>query len=168
MEALKGIMKNGETSDGLLWREAQHQVTLSEALDFLFGSTQYRQLAVEAFLWLQKLIPYRCGVRWGKDRITFLVGNYRPAAIKRDAGKLRIDMGFAGEIPDAFKVASDVWKTIDAREGYVIVERMPLPLSNVDEHSFVVACERMREVAPKTRLWECNVAVEWPKDKPLP
>lgn len=153
-----------------LWREAEHRISVSEALDLMFGGTAYRHLAEEVFFWLQEHIPYKCGVRLGKnrDRLTFLIGNYRLAAIKRDGGRLRLDMGFHAEVPAPFEVASDVWKTIDAREGYIIVTEMPLPLSRSGVDSFIQACRDMREVAPGTKTHECNVAVEWPDDKPLP
>lgn len=153
----------------MLWREAEDQVTLSAALDCLFARTPYRGLAEEVFNWFKEQIPYRCGVRLGKERITFLVGNYRPAAIKRHRGMLRVDMGFVGQLPDSFALASDVWGSIDdVKEGYLIVNRMPLPLSSADIGNFVLACERMREAAPKTRMWDCNVAVDWADSKPFP
>lgn len=152
----------------MLWKQTEPQKALDVALDCVFARTPYRGLAEEVFNWLKEQIPYRCGVRFGKGRITFLVGNYRPAAIKRDKGGVRVDMGFAGRLPDAFKVASDVWKTIDAEEGYVVVQQMPLPLSSADVDRFVLACERMRKAAPKTRTHCCNVIVDWPDSKPFP
>lgn len=96
-----------------LWRESADPMSLEAALDRLFGSIpEQRAAAAGLFEWLRDTIPFRCGIRLGKNRLTFLVGNYRPAAIKREGNRLRVDMGFANEIPKAFSLASLVWKTI--------------------------------------------------------
>lgn len=154
----------------MLWKRAEPQetVTVDKALDCVFARTRYRDLAEDVFSWLKERLPYRCGVRLGKGRISFLVGNYRPAAIKRDKAGVRVDMGFTGGLPGAFKVASDVWKSIDAEEGYVVVQQMPLPLSSADVDRFVLACRQMRIAALKTGARCCNVIVDWPESKPSP
>lgn len=150
-----------------LWKEADQLVSLGEALDSLFADTPYRQLAEEAFDWLQKHIPYRSGVRLGEKRITFLVGNYRPAAIKREAGKLGLYMVFADTLPTPFTL-NYKFRSIDVVEGRVITDTLPLPLPCADTERFVVACERMRDNAAQAGPWICNVAANWPENKPWP
>lgn len=83
----------------MLWRQAENQIHVDAALDRLFARTPYRELAEEVFKWLTEQIPFRCGVRLGKERMSFLLGNYRPAAIKRSGGMVRVDMGFAERLP---------------------------------------------------------------------
>ncbi len=150
-----------------LWSEADHPMSLNEALDSLFLNTPYRQLAQEVFHWLQERIPYRSGVRLGKNRITFLIGNYRPAALKIDAGKLGLYMVFAGSPPHSFELTYR-FASIDVNEGRVLIDSLPLPLSDADVESFVLACEKMAQNAAQGGPWVCNVDGNWPEDKPWP
>ncbi|NSW83901.1 MAG: hypothetical protein HPY90_11640 [Syntrophothermus sp.] len=53
-------------------------------------------------------------------------------------------------------------------EGFLAVKNTPLPLDPAAVESFIAACERLKEAAPKTKLWECNVSPNWPEDKPHP
>lgn len=148
-----------------LWRVSEDSMSLETALDRLIGDVpSQRAVAAEMFEWLKGTIPFRCGVRLGKNRLTFLIGNYRPAAIKRVGNRLRVDMGFTEKLPEEFSLASSVWNTLPGtKEGFYRVDRLPLPLSRTDIENFVRACYLMKDMAPKTRRHTCNVEVEWPE-----
>lgn len=108
-------------------------------------------------------------MRLGRDRISFLVGNYRLAAVKKRGGVLRLEMAFAEKLPDCFQETSFRWRSVDGVvEGFLTVENMPLPLDPAAVKSFITACERLRDAALKTKLWECNVSPNWPEDKSHP
>ncbi|RJX17622.1 MAG: hypothetical protein C4575_12720 [Desulforudis sp.] len=133
-----------------------------EALKILFQDSELRVRANRVYDWLKVNLPYRCGVRLGKDRLSFLVGNYRPAAIKKRGNAVRLEMCFVGALPSAFASTGFRWLTLDdTYEGWVEV-RSSLPLTTEDVDSFRRACERIGEVAPKSRTWMCNVRAEWP------
>ena len=112
-----------------LWSEADQPMSLNEALDSLFLDTPYRQLAQEVFHWLQERIPYKSGVRLGKNRITFLIGNYRPAALKIDAGELVLYMVFAGSPPHSFELTYR-FASIDVNEGRTLIDSLGHVLSS--------------------------------------
>ena len=150
-----------------LWRETDQLISLSEALHSLSLNTPYRPLAEETFHWLREHIPYRCGVRLGRKRVTFLVGNYRPAALKIDAGRLGLCMVFAGSLPGSFELTYR-FASIDVNEGRALIDSLPLLLSDADVESFVLACEKMGENAAQGGPWICNVDANWPEDKPWP
>lgn len=150
-----------------LWIQSSNSVQEEEALISKFGDSPINlHIATALYNWLKETLPFRCGVRLGKDRITFLVGNYRPAAIKKQGGKVRLDMVFANILPEGFKVASDVWRSVpNTIEGHALVEEnLPL-VTEEDKENFVKACEGMREVAPKSRKHVCNVLAVWPEGK---
>jgi hypothetical protein len=150
-----------------LWKETDQLISLSEALDSLFLNTPHRQLAEEIFHWLREHIPYKCGVRLGEERITFLVGNYRPAALTIDAEGLGLYMVFVGRLPDSFELTYR-FASIDVNEGHALIDSLPLPLSDADLESFVLACEKMGQNAAQGGPWICNVDADWPEHKPWP
>lgn len=66
-----------------LWRQDENSISEEEALSHLFrNNPRSFYIARSLYDWLKEVLPFRCGVRLGKDRISFLIGNYRPAAIK--------------------------------------------------------------------------------------
>ena len=144
-----------------LWLQSPNSIQEEEALKSTFGDSYINlHIATTLYKWLKEMLPFRCGVRMGKDRITFLMGNYRPAAIKCRKGGVRLDMVFAGRLPEGFKKASDVWQSVpNTIEGYTIVEDAPPPLTEEDVANFVKACNEMREVAPKAGD---TSATSWP------
>lgn len=150
-----------------LWIQSSNSIPEEEALTIRFGNSPINLHITTALCnWLKETLPFRCGVRLGKDRITFLLGNYRPAAIKKQAGKVRLDMIFANSLPEGFSVASGVWRSVpNTIEGYTLVEEDLPPVTEEDKKNFVKACERMREVAPKSKRHECNVLASWPEGK---
>ncbi len=150
-----------------LWIQSSNSIQEEEALISKFGDSPINlHTATTLYKWLKETLPFRCGVRLGKDRITFLVGNYRPAAIKKQKGKVRLDMVFANKLPEGFKVASDVWRSVpNTIEGYTLVEEDLPPITEEDKENFVKACNGMLEVAPKSRRHECNVLASWPEGK---
>lgn len=154
-----------------LWLQADETILEEEALFNLFGAhARSLEVATNLYNWLKTLLPFRCGVRMGKDRISFLIGNYRPAAIKKHKGKVRLDMGFVNKLPEGFKKASEVWKSIpSAIEGYTVIEseeNLTLLLNDADLiRNFTNACRQMLEVAPKSRRHLCNVLATWPEGK---
>lgn len=150
-----------------LWRETDQLISLSEALDSLFLNTPYRRLAEETFHWLQEHIPYKCGVRLGERRITFLVGNYRPAALKIDGGRLGLYMVFVGSLPDSFELTYR-FASVDVNEGRALIDSLPLPLLDVDLERFVSGCEKMAQNAARGGPCVCNVDGDWPENKPWP
>lgn len=153
----------------MLWNEARSSIELRDALDSLFGASPWRGIADDVFCWLVGHIPYRCGVRLGKGRLTFLIGNYRPAALKKWNGRLRVDMMFADRLPQGFRVASDAWRSVPGTtEGYIVLNDLPLLLSEEDVVRFIKACNLAKEIAPKSRRWDCNVDVTWPDQTPWP
>ena len=161
--------KKKEVEDQMkpLWLQSPNSIQEEEALKSTFGDSYINlHIATTLYKWLKEMLPFRCGVRMGKDRITFLMGNYRPAAIKCRKGGVRLDMVFAGRLPEGFKKASDVWQSVpNTIEGYTIVEDAPPLLTEEDVANFVKACNQMREVAPKSRRHECNVLATWPGRK---
>jgi len=150
-----------------LWTQSSNSIPEEEALIRRFGDSPINlHIVTSIYNWLKETLPFRCGVRLGKDRITFLVGNYRPAAIKKQGGKVRLDMVFANRLPEGFRVASYVWRSVpNTIEGYTLVEEGIPPVTEEDKKNFVKACERMREVAPKSRRHVCNVLAAWPEEK---
>lgn len=127
-----------------------------DALTRLFSDDNTRVLAGSVYKWLKEIIPYPCGVRLGKDRLSFFIGNYRPAALKNYRGGLRLEMGFIGAVPDGWMVTGS-WKTIpDSKEGRVLVDQWPLGLSNDEIKRFLNFCEIVRKK-------ECNVETIWDK-----
>lgn len=151
--------------------QAQLQMSSEEALQLLFDETpEGLAIARKLFDWIIQILPYRCGMKKGNNRISFLIGNYRPIAIKRSAnGKVRLDMGFMYKLPGYFYKTSEVWKTIpDTEEGYTIVESFPLQLKPTEIANFLRLCEEIRKVAPKSRKHICNIRANWSEDKPFP
>lgn len=135
------------------WRESPVQLSPEEAVALVFAERD-RPLAMSLLKMLKAAIPFPCGVRVGRGRITFLVGNYRLAALKRSRGGVRVELPFAGGVPDGFMPTGFAWRSVPVAEGFRIVraaDGLPLP------PEYAKACHLLREAAPGTRLWECNV-----------
>ena len=156
-----------------LWRQASNPVSLEEAVDSVFPDAMRRSTATQLLRELITILPYRCGVRMGEDRITFLIGGYRPAAILRRYQGVELCLVFVRGLPVGY------WRTheFDPRrlentyEGTIIVVTPGQVISSLSREaldSFLCACERMRVAVPKTRRFDCNVEVDWPHDKPWP
>ena len=95
----------------MLWRETSVLIAEEDALYSLFQDNEILFLARNVFEWLKEVLPYRCGVRLGDKRLSFLIGNYRPAALKKYHKELRLDMGFKGKLPDGWRSTfSDNWQ----------------------------------------------------------
>jgi len=153
----------------MLWNNTSSRFSENNAMGTLFDDPILQQLGIEVLEWIKEYVPCRCGVRLGIDRVSFLLGNYRPAAIKNKNDVLRLEMAFLSKLPDSFEETSFKWKTIDnIFEGYTVVEKMPLQLNSEDIENFILACKKMIPVAPKSRFWDCNVDIEWPENKPYP
>lgn len=152
-----------------LWKQSTTCLTEEEALATVFGSNPaLLTVARGLYDWLKEILPFRCGVKMGKDRISFLIGNYRPAALKRRGKAVRLEMGFTRRLPEVFEPTGFVWRTVpDAVEGHIVVNTVNPRVALSEEHlkNFVEACWRMREAASKSRLHECNVSTIWPEDK---
>jgi hypothetical protein len=155
----------------VLWRETLDLIAEEDALYNLFQDNEILVLARSVYEWLKEILPYRCGVRLGDKRITFLIGNYRPAALKKYHKELRLDMGFKGRLPEGWKSTSSgnwkgSWHTIDdSSEGWLIVKQWPLNLSHNDVERFIAFCEEIKMPAAKTKKWDCNISSVWQKDK---
>ncbi len=149
----------------ILWRQAENSLPEEEALSQLFGD-DLRSYKIARYLydWLKRVLPFRCGVRLGKDRITFLVGNYRPAALKKEnKGKVRLEMGFVNNLPENFKPTTFVWRSLsNVIEGYIIVADTSFSISEEAQKNFIKACEQMLEVASKSKKHLCNVLAACP------
>ncbi len=150
-----------------LWTQADILISEDEALMALFGDyPENLRVAASLYDWIKEALPFRCGVRLGKDRITFLVGNYRPAAIKKQGAKVRLDAVFSNILPEGFAKASEVWRTVDSTiEGFAVLDDKVPFLSEEDIQSFANACRRMQGVAATSRRHECNVLAVWPEGK---
>jgi len=154
---------------GLKWTEDAELESVENALDQVFGGLPCLLLAHDLFEWVKELLPYRCGVRRGKKRLSFLVGQYRPAAIKRQGKSLRLDMVFAHRLPPLFSLTDYQLRTVRVLEGaFSPVQQVPLPLSPDDIDRFRTACQMVREAANEASSWTCNVLVKWPYAKPMP
>ena len=137
-------------------RGADTMASEEDALTRLFSDDNTRVLAGSVYKWLKEIIPYPCGVRLGKDRLSFFIGNYRPAALKKYRGGLGLEMGFIGVVPAGWMVTGS-WKTIpESYEGRILVEQWPLGLSSDEIKRFLAFCEMIRKK-------ECNVETIWNK-----
>lgn len=147
-----------------LWFQSLCSVQEEEALKSIFGDNYI--IATTLYNWLKEILPFRCGVRMGKDRITFLIGNYRPAALKYRRKGVRLDMVFTDRLPKGFKETGYVWESVpNTIEGYAIVQNVPLLLTKEDITNFVKTCNKALKVAPKSRKHECNILATWPSGK---
>ncbi|MGB9804120.1 hypothetical protein [Desulfofundulus sp.] len=140
---------------GCLWRESTVQYSLEEAIEQVFDE-RYRALAVPAVRGLVRALPFSCGVRMGKKRVTMLLGNYRLAAFKSSKDGVRIELPFTGVFQRVFRLQVlpggryRLWKVFAS-----YVRATGCRFLQV----FFAACRLLREAAPGTRLWECNVRV---------
>ncbi|UNC91282.1 hypothetical protein [Candidatus Contubernalis alkaliaceticus] len=150
-----------------LWVQSEDTISEDESIRIIFMDNPKNVNTAKILIkWLKIILPFRCGIRMGKERITFLAGNYRPAAIKRQKGSVRLDMVFANRLPEGFNVASDVWRSVpNTVEGYILADDDLTSLTEEDIGNFVKACEQMLEVAPKSRRHLCNVSAVWPDEK---
>lgn len=112
---------------------------------------------MKVFDWLKTLLPYRCGVRLGNNRLSFLIGNYRPAAIKRRDNDLRLEMGFADKLPKIFKLKFDSQNF----PPLVAVGLSTLPIYGPPKlcHAINRAMTRLSGIAVKPKLKELGMNI---------
>jgi len=150
------------------WIQAPDSIDATTAIQQVFPAA-YWDVAHRAFLRIKNLLPFPCGIRQShaskKDRISFLLGNYRLAALETNRDGVLVSLAFANALPAGFRPFSDpwVWKTASCVEGGIIInpDHPSVELNDEAVARFVTACQDFKKIAAKSRLHECDIQTSW-------
>lgn len=155
----------------MYWQQSDKSVEAATAIERVFPD--HFDIAHDAFLRIKEMLPFPCGIRQSQakkpDRISFLLGNYRLAALKTNKDGVLVMLAFANTetLPTGFsrRFSPSVWTTVAVHcvEGGTTLnaDHPSIELNDDALARFVTACREFKKIAANSRIWQCDIETSW-------